>query len=112
MSLVHGGVDTWVAVVVFGAEVLALDAETVVGGTDVLWEAVEPDEEVLGVLGVLDALCAPDPGVVLLHPASAAPATSTNAVSCALLRIIGLPLAWTPVDFVHVIVQEARPDPR
>ena len=103
MSLVHGGVDTWVAVAVFEAEELALDAEEVVDGTDALGEAV---------LGVLDVLCAPDPEVALLHPASAAPAMNTNAVSCALLRIIGLSIARNPVDFVHVIVQETRRDPR
>ena len=90
MSLVHGGVETWVAAVVFEAEELALDAEEVVDGTDALADAVEPDEAG-EVLGVLDVLCAPDPEVALLHPASA-PAMSTNAASCALVRIIGRPL--------------------
>ena len=94
MSLVHGGVETWVVVAAFEAEGLALDAEEVVGGTDAPAEAVEPDEAGV-VLGVLDVLCAPDPEVALLHPVSAAPAMSTNAVSCALLRIIGLPLLGT-----------------
>jgi len=82
MSLVHRGVDC-VAVAVLEAEELALDAEEAVDGTEALGDAV---------LGVLDVLCAPDPEVALLHPASAAPAMNTNAVSCALLRIIGLPL--------------------
>jgi len=80
MSLVHRGVDC-VAVAVLEAEELALDAEEAVDGTEALGNAV---------LGVLDVLCAPDPEVALLHPASAAPAT--NAVRCALLRIIGLSL--------------------
>jgi hypothetical protein len=93
MSLVHGGVDTWVAVAVFEAGELALDAVEVVDETDALGEAGEPDEAG-EVFGVLDALCAPDPEVALLHPASAAPAMSTNAVSCALLRIIGLPTGF------------------
>ena len=88
MSLVHGGVETCVAVAVFEAEELA--PEVVVDGTDGLGGAVEPDA--VEGLGVLDVLRAPDPEVELPHPASATPVMSTNAASRALLRIIGGPL--------------------
>jgi hypothetical protein len=81
MSLVHCGVDAWVAV---AALVALLDAA--VDGTEPLLGSVEDE----AVLGVVDELCVPDPEVVLEHPASAAPATSTDTVSCAPRRIIAL----------------------
>ena len=89
MSLVHIGVDAWVVVAVLeaGAEVLALDAEEVVDGTEALGEVVEPEEA--GDV-VVDALCVPDPEVALVHPASATPATSVHTVSRELQRIIDL----------------------
>ena len=64
-----------------------------------------------GEIVVLVGACG-EPADVARVGMGAAPAMSTNAVSCALLRIIGLSLARNPVDFVHVIVQETRRDPR
>ncbi|HEY2166322.1 MAG TPA: hypothetical protein VGH01_04085 [Jatrophihabitantaceae bacterium] len=92
MSLVHCGVDAWVAV---AALVALLDAA--VDGTEPLLGRVETEDE--AVFGVVDELCVPDPEVVLEHPASAAPATSTDTVSCAPRRIIALSSSG-PDDFV------------
>jgi hypothetical protein len=57
-----------------------------VDATEALVDAVETDE----AGGVVDALLVPDPEVELVQPARAAPATSTNTVSCEQRRIIGL----------------------
>jgi hypothetical protein len=93
MSLVHCGVDTWVALALLGVDELALDAEGAVDETCAVAEAGEAGR-------VLDVPCAPDPEVALLHPASAAPTMTTNAVSCALLSMICVPLLGIdPVDF-------------
>ena len=102
MSLVHGGVDTWVAVA--GLEAVGLGAGEVVDGA-VLEEVADPDEVSVG-LGVADVLCVPDPEVELVHPASAAPAIRALTASCALRRIIGLSLSRNPDVFVPVIMEE------
>jgi hypothetical protein len=99
MSLVHCGIDTGVAVLLLGAEVLGLGTEDVVGETDAVGGAVVTDEEgeVLGEVGVVElpeVLWAPKPEVELLHPASAATAMNMYPVSCACLRIIGLSPCW------------------
>lgn len=108
MSLVHCGVDTWVAVALLGAKDPALDTDEVLDEAGAVTEA-----DVAGdVLGGIEWLFAPNPEVALLHPASAAPEMSTKAISCALLRIIGRSLVRRPVDFVHAIVQEASCDLR
>ncbi|MDP9092674.1 MAG: hypothetical protein M3N95_06965 [Actinomycetota bacterium] len=91
---------------VLEAETAGVGAEEVVDGAEVLGAAGEAD----GVLRVVDARCAPNPDVVLEHPASAAQTTSAKAVSCTLWRIIVSPFPRNPNGFVHVIVQETRRD--